>query len=259
MSKPTWDLAVQVMDMFEQSKLKGQKLKLSNLLQKPEFKQNYFAPIRTLTTKEQCNLLSKLVSKNITLAEMQTHASRYKQEKALKNAFTRMTNVDTWEEAVEKYPHFATDEQLERFMTVDIKKSIPKSFTDFCQRAKNSSCDTSEVQSNSSTITVRGVSVVMIISKPLELSGKTIKKVNPCFNGGQLVITKNIEKEKMESLAYTIKEVNAFFGCHTYVVPAISEVSGYPQAHQIWQKAFGHSEVMFVANSRVKKGNFVYA
>ena len=61
-------------------------------------------------------------------------------------------------------------------MTVDIKKSILKSFTDFCQRAKNSSCETSKVELNSSIITVNGASAVMILSKYLELTGMTIKR-----------------------------------------------------------------------------------
>ena len=45
-TKKVWDLAVEVMDLFEHVKLKGQKLNLSTLLTKPDFKQQYFAPIR---------------------------------------------------------------------------------------------------------------------------------------------------------------------------------------------------------------------
>lgn len=98
----------------------------------------------------------------------------------------------------------------------------------------------------------------MIVSKPLELTGKAIKTVYPAFNGGQLVITNNVAKDKMESLAYTVKEVNAFLGCHLYVVAAMSDVDDYQQVQQIWQRAFGHSEVLFVANSSVKRGIFLY-
>ena len=48
------------MDLFEQSKLKGQRLNISTLLAKPEFKQQYFAPIRRLNESEQCCLLTKV-------------------------------------------------------------------------------------------------------------------------------------------------------------------------------------------------------
>ena len=58
--KRVWDLAVEVMDLFQQAKLKGQKLNLSTLLTKPEFKQQYFAPIRRLAEDEQSYLLRKV-------------------------------------------------------------------------------------------------------------------------------------------------------------------------------------------------------
>ncbi len=59
--------------------------------------------------------------------------------KALRTAFVRLTNTDTWEAAQELYPHFATDDQLLKYIHVDLKKSIPQSFNDFCHRAKSSS------------------------------------------------------------------------------------------------------------------------
>ena len=58
--KRVWDLAVEAMDLFQQAKLKGQKLNLSTLLTKPEFKQQYFAPIRRLAEDEQSYLLRKV-------------------------------------------------------------------------------------------------------------------------------------------------------------------------------------------------------
>lgn len=43
-----WDVAIKVMDLFENVKLKGQKLNLSTLSTKSEFKQQYLAPIRCI-------------------------------------------------------------------------------------------------------------------------------------------------------------------------------------------------------------------
>ena len=48
-----WDVAVKVMDLFENAKLKGQKLNLATLTTKPEFKQQYLAPIRSLDEADQ--------------------------------------------------------------------------------------------------------------------------------------------------------------------------------------------------------------
>ncbi len=90
--KQVWDLVVvQVMDLFEQSKLKAQKLRMSTLLQKPEFKQNYLAPIRTLPNSDQCLLLQKVIAGETSLTELQTAATQLKQKAALKTAFAKLT------------------------------------------------------------------------------------------------------------------------------------------------------------------------
>ena len=53
-------MVIELMDLFEQAMLKGQKLNMASLLSKPEFKQQYLAPIRRLEESEQCLLLSKV-------------------------------------------------------------------------------------------------------------------------------------------------------------------------------------------------------
>ena len=55
--------------------------------------------------------------------------------RALHTAFLRLTNTGSWEEAVQLYPQFTTDDQIKRFLYCDLKKSksVPKSFSDFCQ------------------------------------------------------------------------------------------------------------------------------
>ena len=55
-----------------------------------------------------------------------------KQMMTLRTAFVRLTNTERWEEAQEKYPMYATDAQLQKFLKIDLNKSIPQSFTDFC-------------------------------------------------------------------------------------------------------------------------------
>ncbi len=50
-SVAVWDLAVQIIEMFEEVKLKGQTLRLANLIHKPEL--NYLTPIRTQGEEEK--------------------------------------------------------------------------------------------------------------------------------------------------------------------------------------------------------------
>ena len=177
--KQVWDLVVvQVMDLFEQSKLKAQKLRMSTLLQKPEFKQNYLAPIRTLPNSDQCLLLQKVIAGETSLTELQTAATQLKQKAALKTAFAKLTNVESWDQAVDKFPAFATDDQLNQFLGIDIRKTIPKAFVSFCQRAKSYSADDA---SPAASIVVNGASMVPPCNRNFSNFGKYDQKGIPIF------------------------------------------------------------------------------
>ena len=186
--KKVWRLAMNVIDLFEQAKLKGQKLNLSSLLSKPDFKQQYLAPIRALEEDDQCMLLERVISKEISLAELKTESSHIKQLHCLRIAFVRLTNADSWDSAKEKFPQFATDEQLLQFINLDLKKAIPKSFSDFCLRAKNSA--TSQLQSTSDAFTTsfNTVSARILKEKFTEISGTKIKNEDPSFTGASLAL-----------------------------------------------------------------------
>jgi hypothetical protein len=80
------------MDLFESAKLKGQKLNLTSLLSKPEFRQQYLAPIRCLEADQQCLLLNKVIDGELSIAEMKVEAGHVKQTASLKAAFVRLTN-----------------------------------------------------------------------------------------------------------------------------------------------------------------------
>ncbi len=194
---------MEVMDLFEQSKLKNQKLKMATLLHKPEFKQNYLSSIRALSVDEQCNLLQSVARSEITLTQLQSDASRLKQKSALKKVFILLTNVESWEEAAEKFPAFATHEQLDRFRDVDIRKTIPKTFTDFCQRAKNSS-DTLSSSTGSAMIVIKGASAIVVVSPLVNVTGSLLRSSDPAFQGANIVITS--PQDNIENVAYTIKK-----------------------------------------------------
>ena len=122
---------MKVIDLYEEAKLKGQRLNLSSLLSKPEFKQQHLAPIRALEENDQCLLLEKVIDKQISLAELKAESSNIKQLHNLCVVFVRLTNTNSWEDAGNKFPEFASDEQLLKFIHLDLKKSIPKSFPIF--------------------------------------------------------------------------------------------------------------------------------
>lgn len=169
LSKAAWDLATQVMDLYEQAKLKGQKLCLATLLHKSDFKQNYLTSIRSLSG-DQCAPLQRVVGLELSLSGLQAEANKIKQQSALKVAFAKLTNVQSWEE---KFPHFATDHQFEQFVHINLKKSIPKTFSDFCHRAK--SCGSQSLVSSSAVIKIRESTASMVVSMATEINGSLIR------------------------------------------------------------------------------------
>lgn len=138
--KRVWELAMIVIDLYEQAKLKGQKLNLANLMSKPDFKQQYLAPIRALDADNQCLLLQRVIDGELSLNELKTESSNFKQMQSLRLAFVRLTNSKSWDDAKNSYPAYASDAELCKFMHLDLKKAIPKPFSDFCNclRAKTS-------------------------------------------------------------------------------------------------------------------------
>ena len=186
MRKSVWELAVKVMDMHEQSKLKGQKLRLSTLLSKPDFKQQYFAPIRAMEEKEQCKLLQRVIDGELSIVDLKQAAVDVKHLESLKLAFLRSTNIDSWESAQDRLPLFANEEQLKKFCKINIGKTIPQSFIEFCNRAKQS--EEGQNPDLGIEIQLKNANGYVITSKLTELSGHGIKQVFGAFSGSKLTI-----------------------------------------------------------------------
>ncbi len=134
-------------------------------------------------------LLKKVIDRQISLAELKTESSNIKQLHNLRVVFVCLTNADscTWEDATNKFPEFASDEQLLKFIHLDLKKAIPKSFSDFCLRAKNSA-DTPQLQSSAFSTSFNAVSAHVVQAKFTEISGTKIKSEVSSFTGANLAL-----------------------------------------------------------------------
>lgn len=187
--KEVWDLAVKVMDLFEKAKLKDQKLRSASANTKPEFKQQYLAPIRCLESSDQCMLLEKCISGHLSLKEMKNEAENVKKMYLLKKTFVKLTNTRSWEDAIGKFPHCACEIQLKRFISLDISKDIPKPFLDFCKRAKSlCNVNASEGQALEPVVKLGDVIAFAICANVAELTGQAITSVYSKFSGADLIL-----------------------------------------------------------------------
>ena len=179
------------MDLFEQGRLKGQKLSLSSLISKPQFKQQYLTPIRTLSQADQMSILQKVIDKQITILEVKKVASDLKCISGLKLAFLKLTNCELWDIASELYPPYATEAQLKRFTGINLKIGIPNSFQEFCRRAKSTTESTqSDREEALFTICKSGIPLTVNILRArfTEVSGARIQSRQPAFSGIDLGI-----------------------------------------------------------------------
>ena len=118
---------------------------------------------------------------------MKVEAGHIKQMTSLKGAFVRLTNCDSWVTAEQKYPHFATTQQLRKFAHLDFKKAIPTSFTDFCTRAKASET-TNEIPPENIMFSFESMKAHVIEANMSTLSGNVLRKSDPNFCGANLSI-----------------------------------------------------------------------
>ena len=200
--------ALDLMDTFERMGLKQQVTKARSRVHKLEFKQNYLASIRTLETPVQCELLQKVLDGTLSLAELQAEAAKRKQVIALKKQFTKLTNVSSWIEAQEKYPLFATEDQLHRFIGTDVRKGVTKAFEAFCQRARSFS-DSVRGPESASVLVVWENTATVVVAQPTEVSGSFLRRIDPAFQGAGLTISSASSHDDTD---YTIKEINSFLG-----------------------------------------------
>ncbi len=82
-----------------------------------------------------------------------------------------------------------------------------------------------------------------------------------CFSNFVLIalysFTQDCTRETIESLAYTIKEINAVAGCSTYTVGALSCPASFQVIQEVWTKVFVNADVLFAAVKTTKQGTYL--
>lgn len=199
--KHVWDLAVQVMDLFEKAKLKDQKLRSTMATAKPDFKQQYLAPIRCLKSEDQCFLLERCKNGHLSLKDIKIEADALKKMYALKKGFVKLTNSKDWEDSISRYPRFACESQLKKFIGLDISKSFPQPFLDFCKWAKSSEDAMSSNEKDIGCMVKLGDFVVFTINAKIsDLNGHIISSTYSKFRGADII-------------SLSIKQVSTYVFC----------------------------------------------
>ena len=181
-SPPVWEQALKVIELFEDGKLKNQKLNKKSLVSKPEFKQQHFQCIHNLNPSFQQKVLEQAVNREITLEEMKRKANDYRALENIRKAFMKCTN-STWDEAKERYPWHTTDDRLRQFLSLNFIKNLPDSFHSYCNSAIRG--DQHPANDNFSYEGSDATTIKLPIN---EITVAAIQSAYPVYSGANLIL-----------------------------------------------------------------------
>lgn len=186
--KNVWEVAVTLMTMYENGKLKNQKLNRKHLLCTPEFKQHLFQPLHNLDPEFQLSVMQRAVNEEITLDEMKKAAVHFRKIKTIKATFLRLTSCSSWADAEAKFPLHTTDSRLGQYISLDFKSGIPDVFQTYCQEALDTQDGSSTSQHSCIPFKVNGVSVFAIEAEFSTMSAKLMREQDPNYAGVKLIL-----------------------------------------------------------------------
>ena len=180
---PVWDVALKVIEQFEDGRLKAQRLtKKSLIIAKPEFKQHHLQCLHNLDPTFQQDILQKVADREITLDEMKKKATEFRTLGNIEKAFTKCTNT-TWEEAQTRFPWHTSQEKLKQFAGLNFVKNIPETFRSYCEAAIRG-------ETLSETLfSFEGCVASVHKLQLMELSVNDLKSACPSYSGVHLVLT----------------------------------------------------------------------
>ena len=176
-SPPVWEKALAVIELYEDGKIKKQKLNKKSLISKPEFKQHHIQCLHNLVPSIQLEILEQVVNRKITLDEMKSKANEFRAIQNIRKAFTKCTNT-TWEEARERFPWHTTDDQLSHFLGLNFVKNVPDAFWSYCQSAVRG-----ERQQGSNDLVYQGAKATVVQLKVSEFTVADLQQSIPTYSG----------------------------------------------------------------------------
>lgn len=94
--RSVWQVAINVMNAYENGDLKDQKLNQKQLLSAPEFKQHLLQPIHNLPKSFQVDVLEDVLAKHISLQEMKVSSVTFRSMEVIKKIFVHVTSSKNW-------------------------------------------------------------------------------------------------------------------------------------------------------------------
>ena len=131
----------------------------------------------------QAEFLQKVIDEEVSLKELKTEASIFRALEAIKRAFIRCTNSQSWGDATERFPAFTQEGRLKQFIQLNFHHNIPDVFQTYCQSAVYSGIPT-----GGTVHRVNSVRVALVKGTLTSTSAQEIKEVDPAYTGAQSIL-----------------------------------------------------------------------
>ena len=103
---------------------------------KPDCRGANFRELCNLDSDTVHKLLEKVEAEEMSLSSLNAECKRLKKMRQLKETFASEVGASSWDESASKYPRFATEENLECYLsTTKLSGPVLAAFQQFCRRA----------------------------------------------------------------------------------------------------------------------------
>ena len=132
-------------------------------------------------------MLNAVLSNEKSLKELKEAAAKFRSMQTIRKTFCKVTNT-SWEEATERFPHYAKEDRLIQFSSLSFTKDVPQPFMAYCRAALHSE-NSNQPCDDLDSYDVQGCIAYTLQHNILTLSHTDITEKKIPFNGAHLFLT----------------------------------------------------------------------
>lgn len=228
LEKEVFSILEKVFKTFEEFKIKDQTSSVSQAkklmcgaMQQPNLVASKFKCIRGLDTDSLKALLAKVADGEMSFAEMKLRAMEIKNIAALKTEFVKKAGCESWEEALERFPDFTSEELLQQFIGSVHKRKADREFMALIERALQAEVSVQDNgQSGHSTLCkINGTWYCALRSEGHKVTSELLRNIP--FTGADLTVIQDQPtwcEEKVKSVIRQICGLNTRSKLSNYII-----------------------------------------
>ncbi|XP_077864373.1 uncharacterized protein LOC100377770 [Saccoglossus kowalevskii] len=183
----SYGILKEIFEMYEEGSLKKQKRKNENK-SNPDIPPYVFRPLRSLDNETVTLLLKDVKEKKLSIQELKEESQSLYKMSHVQKAFVQLMDLNSWDEAVAKFPTETTRDALVRFSTEKFRPTIPDIFVNHCQRLRIENLSDSREKTPAIIHGRNSVKAFIVNGNSMEIVPEELTKITGHVTGFDLVI-----------------------------------------------------------------------